>query len=62
MKVDQLLTVKEAAGLLKVSPQTIYAMVGRGDLAGTAVGLGRIRPRIRVFAESVQQRLKDRRI
>lgn len=35
-----LLTVKEVAAVLRVSPQTVYKMVGRGELPAYRIGSG----------------------
>lgn len=42
MSEPQFLTVKEAAGLLRVSPMTIYRMAQKGEIPSYKVGPRRI--------------------
>ncbi len=38
MSVEPWLTVPEVAALLKLTPQTVYKMIRRGDLPGCKIG------------------------
>ncbi len=38
MTLDSLLTVKEVAEMLRISPQTLYRMVRQGTIAGVKIG------------------------
>ena len=38
MSIDEILTIKEIASLLKIAERTAYMMVQRGDLPGFKVG------------------------
>ena len=54
---DQLLTVPEAAGRLRVSEATVFRMVQRGELEAVRLGGERHRP-IRISAAGLAAQLR----
>lgn len=57
---DQMLTVRQVADWLMISPKTVYRLHAQGDLDAVPVGSGQTRPRIRVPESSVKRFLAAR--
>lgn len=57
--MEGLLTVREAADVLRTHPQTVYRLVWAGDLDRVDIGTGK-KPRFRIPSTSVQQFIKSR--
>ena len=53
-----LLTVPEAANLLRLSPATVYDKVEAGELAAVRLGHGP-RPRIRIEADELRRYVRE---
>jgi hypothetical protein len=60
-RTDELVGVREASHLLDVCPQTVVAMIGRGDIRATRVGLaGRGRGAFRIQLGEISDYLRNR--
>lgn len=61
LAVTEWLTAKEAAELLRSSPNTVYRLADSGQLTGaTAIGRGKVRRSgFRVPRTSVEQHIRD---
>lgn len=57
--IGQLLTIKEACAALKVSRGTMSAMIRDGRVRAKNLNPGGLRPRWRVFADSLEEVLKE---
>jgi excisionase family DNA binding protein len=57
---EEYLTVKEAAAVMRTSPQTVYRFVWAGELTRINIGQGRSRPRFRVRRSSVDRLMSSR--
>jgi excisionase family DNA binding protein len=52
--ISRLMTVREAAELLRLSPSTVYQKTERGELGVVRLGRGP-KPRIRITAEALRR-------
>jgi excisionase family DNA binding protein len=59
-RAPDILLVREAAAIVRVSPATIRAAVRRGDLAAVEIGYGRLRRHLRITRTALQEWLKAR--
>lgn len=50
---EEYLTVREAAAVLRIHPQTAYRLVWAGDLPRIDIGQGRSRPRFRIRRSAI---------
>lgn len=53
------LTPKEVAEILRVSPETVRALVATGRLRGMRVGLGKKAGRIRISSQDVENYIRQ---
>lgn len=60
MATEEYLTVKEAAAVLRASPQTVYRLVWAGEITRINIGTGKSRPRFRVRRSSVDKFMASR--
>lgn len=57
--MDEYLTVREVAAVMRVHPQTAYRLVWSGQLPHINIGQGKSRPRFRVRRSAVDALMKS---